>query len=434
MRIALIVPSSALINADAKYALFWKQFTDVQSRQRVWSMPHLGLLTIAALTDPGHELAYLDENHAPLDFGQAYDVVAISPVAHQAERAYEIAEAFRAGGAHVVLGGIHTTLLPEEAARHADTIFVGEGEGSWQAFLADFERGAPKPVYREPYPGSVDLCRSPVPRYDLVQPGAYKTMPVQATRGCPHHCEFCSTSELFGDKLRHKTVDQVKREIEAIRAVAPATFVFFADDNLLLKRSFARGLLEAMVPLNVRWHAFTDISAAKDAELLELARASGCTQLLIGFESLSPANLAGIDRRSWKLKQLPNYERAIETIQAHGIGVIGSFLVGLDEDGPDVFERIRDFVVNTNLYGVNITIQTPFPGTRLHARLAAERRITAPSWRYYTGFELTYAPKKMSAAELEDGYVWLCRELNSASLLERKLKHFKTIVRAHETV
>ncbi|HPQ81083.1 MAG TPA: radical SAM protein, partial [bacterium] len=312
----------------------------------------------------------------------------------QATRAYEIADRFRKAGVPVVMGGIHATVLPDEAALHADAVLAGEAERVWRRLVSDFRRGKMKPLYRgEP----ADLSKSPVPRYDLVknfnfENAAQRFVPVQASRGCPHNCAFCSVTHVYGRRFRTKTVPQVAREFEAIISeFGPDTIVKFNDDNPFVNKAFARRMLEAIAPLGVRWFALADIEIAEDPKLLDLMRRAGCIALGIGFESMEPGSLGEVSL--WKKDRIKNYPGAIEKIRKEGIAVAGSFMFGFDHDTSDSFRRVRDFVLEHRVPS-KYSIVTPFPGTRLYDELLRQGRIhIGLDWSHYNFLNVVFETK-----------------------------------------
>jgi radical SAM superfamily enzyme YgiQ (UPF0313 family) len=341
-------------------------------------------------------------------------------------RGYEIADAFRARGIPVVMGGVHPSFMPQEALRHADAVVIGEAETSWPRLVADAGRGALAPFYGPPGE-PLDLARSPLPRYELIAGKPYRRVWIQTTRGCPHDCEFCAASKVYGLRYRRKGVEQVVAEVERVRELFGPVGLGFADDNMLIHRGFSRALLERLVPFGLEWVAQTDISVARDGRLLELLRRSGCVHLFIGFESVTAEGLQGLDERHWKLRQWPRYREDIARIQSCGIGVMGAFIVGLDADGPEVFERTAEFILENRLYDAQVSILTPFPGTRLRRRLEREGRLLPTPWSNYTVFDVNFVHPRLSREELEEGLLAVYRRINSADAYLRKLEHFRTI-------
>jgi len=341
------------------------------------------------------------------------DLVAISSYSAQIDEAYEVADRFRAAGTPVVLGGLHVTALPEEAAEHADAVVVGEGEGAWLQVLEDLEGRCLAPLYRAD--GSFDLAEAPMPAYELLDMEKYNRLTVQASRGCPHCCEFCASSLLLTDHYKQKPVAKVVAEVDRISELWDRPFIEFADDNALVNAAYWKELLGELRSRHLRWFAETDLSVHEDGELLTLMRDSGCVEVLIGLESPVPAGLDGLELRSnWKARRWPDYVEAVRRIQSHGIRVNGCFVLGLDGHTPEVFDEVYAFARETELFDVQITYLTPFPGTPLYERLEREGRLLErAAWRKCTLFDINYRPQSMTVEELRGGFHRLALRLYS---------------------
>jgi radical SAM superfamily enzyme YgiQ (UPF0313 family) len=400
----------------------------VERSQVIASLPSLALLTLAALTPRDVEVDYREV--ADLEAADAlpgdYDLVAISTYSAQVKEAYRLADRFVSRGIPVVIGGPHVTALPEEARARGIVPAVGEGERVWPAILDDLRRGRLQPEYRAPANGGFDLARSPMPRYELLDVERYNRLTVQTSRGCPHHCEFCAGSLLLTRGYHLKPVEKVMAEIRRIQELWAQPFIELADDNSFAQREHAKALLAALGRADLRWFTEADVSVAREPALLDLMRDSGCRQLLIGLESPTPSGLDGLELNSnWKLRQWSRYERAIETIQSRGITVNGCFVLGLDGHTPEVFDQVYDFVERTNLYEVQVTVLTPFPGTPLYRRLQAERRLLSEdAWEKCTLFDVNFEPRGMSAEELRQGLIRLMRRLYEPGFVKRRKTHF----------
>jgi radical SAM superfamily enzyme YgiQ (UPF0313 family) len=403
----------------------------VHRGKEIASLPSLALLTLAGLTPAEYELRYLDQpSYEPAELNrEGFDLVAISALTAKIDVAYRIADHFRERGVPVVIGGLHAKVLPREVKEHADAVVTGEGEDLWPRLLADWRAGRLQPYYREEKPGTYDLARAPLPRYDLLDMARYNRITVQTSRGCPHDCEFCAASKLFG-KYRRKPVELVMRDIDEIRARWKRPMVEFADDNTFADPVWGRDLLDGLAGRGVRWFTETDVSVARDPALLDRLAPAGCRQLLIGFESPRRASLDGIDARNWKLRQRDGYRRAIEAIQTRGVSVNGTFIVGNDADTPDVFQEIDAFVRESGLAEAQVTVLTPFPGTRLHARLGSEGRlITRRYWERCSLFDATFLPKSMTLEQLEKGMQWLFGRLYSDRAVAERKRRFVAMAR-----
>lgn len=399
----------------------------VERNKAIASLPSLGLLTLAGMTPNEVDLAYVevedivDVDGLPGDF----DAVAISSFSAQINEAYMLADRYRAAGTTVILGGLHVTARPEEALQHADCIVIGEGEPVWSQLIQDLINRRPEKIY-DARETPFNLGSSPMPRYDLLDIDRYNRLTVQTQRGCPFNCEFCAASIRLSPNYRVKPVDRVVAEIRRIKEIWERPFIEFADDNSFVNRKHAKKLLRQLVNEDIRWFTESDISIARDSELLELMRDSGCVEVLIGLESTTASGLEGIEQKSnWKAKQLDSYMAAIDRIQRHNIRVNGCFVLGLDGTGPESFEQVRDFVAESGLYEVQITIQTAFPGTPLYARLQEQSRLIEPdAWELCTLFDVNFKPDRMTVSELESNFRWLAREVYSAEATRKRRKTF----------
>ncbi|MDH3846408.1 MAG: B12-binding domain-containing radical SAM protein [Gammaproteobacteria bacterium] len=427
MRLGLIAMSGVRAHNEELTRLGLTLPGFVERNKTIASLPSLGLLTLAGMTDNDVDLDYQEvEDIAKLDeLPGDYDVVAISSYSAQINEAYQLADRFRSAGVIVILGGLHVTALPDEALEHADCIVLGEGEPVWPAVVRDLKRRQLRTVY-DARGTPFNLAGAPMPRFDLLEPERYNRLTVQTQRGCPFDCEFCAASIRLSPGFRVKPVDKVIAEIRRIREIWPKPFIEFADDNSFVNRKHAKRLLRAMAAEGVRWFTESDISIARDDELLALMRDSGCAQVLIGLESLTTEGLHGIEQKSdWKAKQLDTYMAAIDRIQSHGISVNGCFVLGLDGTGTESFDQVRDFVRASGLHEVQITIQTAFPGTPLYERLRCEHRLLDDTaWELCTLFDVNFRPDRMSVRELEQYFVSLARDLYSEAATKARKRAY----------
>ncbi|HLY10711.1 MAG TPA: radical SAM protein [Planctomycetota bacterium] len=430
-RIGLIAISGVRIHNDRlqRHGVTLPGF--VERARTIASMPSLGLLTIAAVTPDRFQVEYVEcpEFDPSALSAMRFDLVAISSFTAKSSVMYQIADFLRARGTTVILGGLHCTLVPEEATEHADAVVVGEGERLWPRVLEDWEAGCLQRLYRNGSIHDVDLGKTPAPRYDLLDVNRYNRLPVQTARGCPLHCEFCAASRIYGG-YKLKPVQNVVRDLRAAKSQWRHPFVELADDNTFVNKEWSRDLVRAIGAEEVHWFTETDVSVADDPELLDLLARSGCRQLLIGFESPSASSLDGIDAANWKWKRHDRYRRAIEEIQRRGISVNGCFIVGLDQDTPEIFPEIERFVTSTSLMEVQVTILTAFPGTALYRRLKAEGRLFQDRfWDRCTLFDATFQPRRMSVEDLEQGFEYLMGALYSAEATRRRRLHYLSAMR-----
>ena len=385
MRVKLILP--ALTEATSplfrpiKYSLF----------------PPLGLATLAGYLGHGDEAEIQDEHVEPLRLDDSPDLVVIQVYITSAYRAYRLADHYRRRGAYVVLGGLHVTSLPEEAAAHADTIFLGPGEDKWPRFLDDFRRRRPEPVYRSQ---TRTLAGLPPIRRDLIKRRFYLVPnSIVVSRGCPHVCDFCYKEAFFegGKSFYTQTVDAALAEIERL----PGRHLYFLDDHLFGDRRFATALFDGMRGMGRLWQAAGTVNAVLAPNLLERAVDAGLRSLFVGFESLSPANLLE-QRKFQNLRR--DYTEAIRRLHSLGVMINGSFVFGMDGDDESVFDRTVAWAVEQGIETATFHILTPYPGTALHQRLAAQRRITTGDWDLYDTRHAVFQPARMSADALERGY------------------------------
>lgn len=399
----------------------------MQTILHYWNGLGAALPTIAGLTPEHHEVAIVDENATAVDFDADVDVVGLTAMTQQAPRAYEIAHEFRSRGVYVAIGGIHATVLPDEALTHANTVFVGEAENTWPRFLDDLAAGRPESVYRQSDYPPVDMTRIPMPRYDLVAGTKYPVVWVQATRGCPHDCEFCAATKVYGSRYRHKTARQVAEEVREVKRHWRAAQVGFADDNMFVNQRFTRELLHEFRDIPFTWYAQSDVSVADHPELLAELHEVGLRILFVGLESVSQQNLTNINRNQWKARRAERYPETIAAIQGAGIGVYGSFIVGLENDDHGVFEETARFINENHIMGTQATILTPFPGSDLRTRLEDAGRITSSDWNLYTAWNCVIDHPNLTREELESGLLSIYRDVYSEAAFRDRATHFKSI-------
>ena len=420
MKIALVIPRNS---SDAQRNFydyhFGKRF--LLSRKHISYV--LAIPALTSLTPPGHEIRVFDENIEDIDYTWKADLVGITVRTMFARGAYAISENYRARGVKTVVGGIHPSMCPEDALPHCDSVVVGEAEEIWHTVLQDAENDQLKRIYKADR--VADLRVAPIPDRSSLSKGRYLLDIVQTTKGCPFQCEFCAVHAFDGRTIRHRGVDQVIREIQVINSrhakYKKKNAIFFADDNIIADRSFAKRLFVALKPYNINWMCQASINISQDSELLELMRESGCGAVFIGFESTSRANLAMMSKG---VNQRYDYLEAIRTIQSHGILVHSSFIVGYDFDTEGTFDELIDFIRESNLLMPLINILTPLPGTRLFKRLEEQGRILHKDWSKYDTQHVVFSPERMSPEELLEGYKRVMRSVYSFDSILRKLNHY----------
>jgi radical SAM superfamily enzyme YgiQ (UPF0313 family) len=404
-KIALVAMSGVRVRSEELRALGVTLPGFVERGKVIASLPSLGLLTLAGVTPDDVEVSYLERDDTTPERlrEDGFDLVAVSTFTAQAPEAYDFLDGCRRVGLRTALGGLHATVCPDEAAAHADHVFVGEGEETWPEFLADLARGEARARYDAR--GRVfPFERSPLPRYDLLDRDRYNRITVQTTRSCPHRCTFCASGILLRGPYRKKPVELVQRDLDAISARWPRPFVELADDNTFVDKRWGRSLVEAFRPYGMRWFTETDVTVADDPVLLEGLAASGCRQVLIGFEALDAATVGELEDTRFKASRVSSYASAVRRIQGHGVSVNGCFVLGADHHTPDSFARVAQFADDVGLAEVQVTVLTPFPGTPLYDRMLAAGRVLRPGdWGSCTLFDVTFQPAGMSVQELEEG-------------------------------
>jgi radical SAM superfamily enzyme YgiQ (UPF0313 family) len=337
------------------------------------TFPPLSLAYVAAVTPPDWEVKIIDENFDNCDFEEA-DLVGITAFTSNINRAYEIARRYREKNIKVVMGGIHVSMLPDEALQYADSVVIGEAEGVWEKVITDFIKNSLEPKYYGP---QLDLTSCNVmPRRDLLHPG-YLWHSVQTSRGCPFDCHFCSVSKHMGKEYRQRRAEDVLEELQSIQS----SYITFVDDNLIgyteKSRLRAKTIFKGMIERNLRkkWWMQTSINAADDEHVVELAAKSGCMFVFIGFETLKEQFLLDMKKGINLKTGVNNYEKVINTFHKHGIAVLGAFIIGNDHEYPKYYKELAEYLVHSGIDIVQICILTPLPGTQLMEHLQQVNRI-----------------------------------------------------------
>lgn len=359
--------------------------------------PPLGLATLAGYLGDEDHVEIQDEHVETVELNDTPDLVVIQVYITSASRAYRLADHYRRRGAHVALGGLHVTSLPDEAAPHADTIFLGPGEDTWPRFLADFRRGCAARAYRSEVR---TLAGIPRIRRDLIKRHLYLVPnSIVVSRGCPHVCDFCYKEAFFegGRSFYTQTVDAALAEIERL----PGRHLYFLDDHLFGAPRFAAALFDGMRGMGRLWQAAGTVNAVLAPGLLERAVDAGLRSLFVGFETLDPANL--LEQRKYQ-NHHRDYAEAIRRLHDLGVMINGSFVFGMDADDGSVFERTVEWAIGQGIETATFHILTPYPGTALYSRMAAQGRLTIHDWDQYDTRHAVFRPARMSADELEQGY------------------------------
>lgn len=405
MKVKMILP--ALTEAESP---FWRPI-------KYSLFPPLGLATLAAYLSPDDEIDLQDQHIEKLNLDDEPDLVVIQVYITNAYRAYRIADHYRDKGAYVILGGLHVTALPDEAALHADSIFLGPAEESFPRFLKDFRNKTPQKVYRS---SIRTLQNMPVVKRDLIKRHKYLVPnSIVVTRGCPHHCDFCYKDAFYegGKSFYTQLVDDALAEIDRL----PGRHLYFLDDHLLGNKKFASELFEGMRGMNRVFQGAATIASILDGNLIEKAAEAGLRSVFVGFETFSPENL----KMSNKKQNLArDYSEAVKRLHSLGIMINGSFVFGLDHDNKDVFKRTVDWGVQNAITTSTFHILTPYPGTRLFSDMEQARRITSRNWDLYDTRHVVYRTTNLSTRELEEGYNWAYNEFYSwSNIFEASWKH-----------
>jgi radical SAM superfamily enzyme YgiQ (UPF0313 family) len=379
----------------------------VPIKQRRIHLPGLTLPMLAAVTPEHWEVRLVNETVDDIPWDEHWDMVGLTGMGSGLVRAWQIADGFRERGVPVAIGGIAASLLGAEGSlKHADVVVTGEAEETWPVVLEDLERGRLDKVYSMPRRPPIESL--PLPRYDLMDPSRLGWWrPVQATRGCPFTCDYCSITAYFDQRYRKRPVDQVVRDVRAAKR-AGTKYIAFIDDNIGVDWNYCADLWEALIPERIRWMSQCSLHIADRPEMLELAYRSGCRLLSFGIESTNEASLAEHDK-AWN--RPGRYGEAIERIRRHGIDVSTEMIIGLDGDDESVFERTYDFIMENRISVPRVHILTPVPGTPLYRRMEAENRLITDEFGRFTGGYVTYKPRSIDPATLEAGYWELYEKL-----------------------
>ncbi len=414
MEIRLIAPEKARYHGDP-------------SRLGQPLFPPLSLMTIAALTPEKHNVAIIDESVDAVDFNQEPDLVGLTAITATAPRAYQIGDRFRQQGVPVVMGGMHASALPEEALQHVDSVVVGEAEELWPQLLEDLEGGSLQPIYRhKEYP---DPSKIPAARRDLIDIDKYVAKyTMQASRGCPFACSFCTVSTFFGRTYRTRPIEDVIAEAASLEGEP----LILVDDNIMGHPSYAEQLFEALADLKTTFATQASITMLKTPELITKAAEAGCRALFVGLESISPQQLAKIGK---KFNPVDRYKELVQRLHDNGISIIGSFMFGLDGDEPDVFERTADFAEDAQIDIAQFSILTPLPGTKLYRQLQREDRIFDEDWSNYDGSRATFVPQGMSREKLDAGLQWIYERFYSwRSIFKRTATRLQPLIWTVNTI
>jgi radical SAM superfamily enzyme YgiQ (UPF0313 family) len=399
MKLLLIAPSGLMVQA-------FRGFKHAH---------HLNLAWIAALATPYFdEIKIIEEAFEDLDLDQGADLVGITMMTCQAERGYFISDEFRKRGVRTICGGSHPTFMIDECGLHFDSVVVNEVEMVWEEIMADFAADSMKPVYRSDE--LIDMKELPLPRKELFHRERIDSLSdvIQAGRGCPLGCEFCTVTQMYGKKFRTRPVEHIVEEIRRFKSKR----LFFVDDNIFLSRSYAYELCEALMPLKVTWVSQGSLELiCRDEELLKLAARSGCASLFVGIETIEQETL---DAAHKSFNRVSKYHENIRKMSRAGITVTGSFIFGFEEDTLASFEKILEFAMENRLAVTNSGILTPFPGSITYDKARLDGKINDFRWSQYTGTNLVWDHPTMTKEEVEEGYDRFRRSFYSWKSIARR--------------
>jgi radical SAM superfamily enzyme YgiQ (UPF0313 family) len=374
-------------------------------------MPQLALHILEGLTPEEHEVHIIEEETENVDLNEECDLVGLSCMTANAPRAYYFAAEFRKRGKSVVLGGVHPTILPEEAAQHADSVVIGEVENIWEELLEDFQVFKLKKFYRKE-PASLERY---IPMKNTKEKrGPFNVIPIMTTRGCPYNCEFCSVTNIYGRQIRHVPIENVVRQIEE----SGGKKYMFLDDNIIGHPKYAKELFKAIRPLNIKWVGQATVSLAKEVELMALAAESGCSGLFFGVESVSETQLKRMKKSAGEVIKI---EAAVRRVMDFGIYFHASLIFGFDDDTQAVFPETLEFLNRTKVATASFNILTPYPGTRVYEQFKKEGRLLTEDWKYYDHSTCVFRPKHMSAYELHKGKIWVKKEFSKITNIMKRL-------------
>ena len=372
----------------------------------------LGLLTVAALLRKEHRVTLENENIGPVDLNDSPDIVGISVTVDVLPRAMEIARIYRSRGIPVVAGGIHITTAADTVPEDAfDALCIGAAEGTWPEIMRDLARGELKKRYR--CTGALRGEDIVSPAYDMVSAADYLYCNVVHTsRGCPFRCDFC-----YNSSREHQYVNRPIGDVLADIRATGQKHILFIDDNFAGNRAWTREFLRTIRPLGLKWNAAVSLDVAREPELLDLMRSSGCRSLFIGFESIDPHSIDSVHKGQ---NRTEGYDRAVAEIHRRGIMINGSFVFGLDGDTPETFSATLDWIVRNRIETVTSHILTPYPGTVLYDRMLAEGRLLTHDLSLYNTAHVVFRPKGMTPEELYQGYLWMYRQIYSLKNILRR--------------
>lgn len=407
--------------------MYWSDDMFQIVEKNKWKIITPSVLLLSSIASKmGYQVEIADEEFRTLEDRKKYDIVCFYTVTPNANRAYKLADEYRKKGSWVVIGGVHSTFMKREAKPHCDTLLCGEGEYIFKDFLEDYYKGVAKDYYEQKN-GKVRLKDSPTPLYELLNMEERKLIPIQTARGCSHNCRFCNVKSLYGNNFRRKSYQQIRKELIEIVKISNTKKVYVTDDNIMSDLNHFYQLIELFKQMKFIWYANTDISFGANEKNIKNVYKAGLRQVLIGFESVQLSSLKKLDKDNYKYKHLKKYKEYIHKIQTNGIGIVGSFIIGQVHDTEDTFQYLEEFIYETKLYGANVTVMTPYPGTMMYHQMLKENRILTKNWDYYTIFQPVLKIDHISTEKFNYYYNRLLNNVHSRDFVQNKIKYFNEV-------
>lgn len=375
----------------------------------------LTLTTLAGLIpdELEAEVVLYDEAAGDIPLNVDADLIGISAITGTVNRAYAYADHFRSQGKTVVLGGVHPTLMPDEAQKHADSVVTGMAYESWPQLLRDYQSGVLKPRYGQS--GAPNLTNLPEPRRELLGNTYISKASIQATFGCPFRCDFCAVVATNKHYIQ-RPIDDVLEELEKLKG----PLVVFVDPSPIENKAYIKQLWREMIPLKKKWGGLATVRIADDPELMDLAAESGCKGLLLGFEDVAQETIHGINKGC---NNVDEYKRVVSELHQRGISINGTFMFGMDGQDTDSFKRTVDFVHEVKIDLPRYAIYTPFPGTPVYSRMEKEGRILSRNWALYDAQHVVYKPMNMTPDQVVEGQLWAWEQTyKMSSILHRVIR------------
>lgn len=405
MKIALISPAGVMYG---KKGIF----------PRALRYAPLTLTTLASLIpeELNAEVEIIDEGIKDAPKKTDADIIGISAITGTVNRSYFLADYFRKQGKIVILGGVHPSIMPKEAKKHADSVVIGMSYKTWPKLLKDYKEGKLKSFYHDKDPSVNNL---PIPRRELIGKFSYITRnSMQAVFGCPNECDFCVVHATQKGYF-HRPINDVIKELNTLNS----SFITFVDPSPIEDKEYAKELFKKMIPLKKKWGGLATVNIAYDDELLDLAAKSGCKGLLIGFESINQGSNKEFHKEQNKVDE---YKYVIKRLHDKGIAINGTFMFGMDTDTKNVFKRTVDFVNETGIELPRYSVYTPFPETQTFERLKKQGRLTETDWSLYDAQHVVFKPKNMNAEELREGTLWAWEQTYSFKSIFKRLSKSKS--------